>query len=185
MQIRNTLERYGLVSVILHWSMALAVLALFALGYWMVGLNYFHEWYRQGPHIHRSVGVLLFIALIVRLIWRLANPRPRSLPNHQRWEVVTAHAVHWLFYGLLFVAMVSGYLISTADGRSIHVFDWFQVPSITGRQPGLEDTAGTVHEWSTWAIVALVAVHAAGALKHHLWDKDETLRRMLGLGRKR
>jgi len=75
---------------------------------------------------------------------------------------------------------VSGYLISTADGSSISVFDWFEVPSVTGQIKGMEDTAGTVHYWSTWAIVGLAAVHAAGALKHHLLDRDRTLRRMLG-----
>jgi len=87
---------------------------------------------------------------------------------------------HFLLYVLIFVAMVSGYLISTADGSSISVFDWFEVPSVTGQIKGMEDTAGTVHYWSTWAIVGLAAVHAAGALKHHLLDRDRTLRRMLG-----
>jgi len=85
-----------------------------------------------------------------------------------------------LLYLLLFVAMVSGYLISTADGSSVSVFGWFDVPSITGRIKGMEDTAGVVHYWVTLSVVVLAGIHALGALKHHVIDRDNTLRRMLG-----
>ena len=85
---------------------------------------------------------------------------------------------------LIFVAMASGYLISTADGSSISVFNWFDVPSVTGQIKGMEDTAGLVHYWSTWALVVLAGVHGLAAVKHHLIDRDDTLRRMLGSGRR-
>lgn len=181
MQIRNTASRYGLVAVLMHWLVALAVIGLFALGTWMVDLGYYDAWYKRAPDIHRSIGILLLAVMLLRLVWRMVNPRPAALPGHRRWEVVSAHLVHGLLYVLLFVAMVSGYLITTADGSSIHVFGWFEVPSVTGRIKGMEDTAGLVHYWVTWAVVVLAAVHAAGALKHHLLDRDDTLRRMLGL----
>jgi cytochrome b561 len=71
-------------------------------------------------------------------------------------------------------------LISTADGSAINVFGWFGVPSVTGQIKGMEDTAGIVHYWSTWVIIVLAAVHAAGAIKHHVADRDDTLKRMLG-----
>ncbi len=180
MQIRNTRSRYGVVAITLHWLVAAAVVGMFALGFWMVDLTYYHAWYKQAPDIHRSVGVLLFMVMVLRLLWRLGNSRPAALPGHQPWEVVSAHLVHGLLYVLLFVAMISGYLITTADGSAISVFGWFEVPSVTGRIKGLEDTAGLVHYWTTWTIVGLVVIHAAGALKHHLIDRDETLRRMLG-----
>ena len=77
--------------------------------------------------------------------------------------------------------VISGYLITSADGSAIDVFDWFAVPSITGDQKGLEDTAGDIHEIATWAIIILASVHALAALKHHLLDRDDTLRRMLGM----
>ncbi|MGC8121726.1 cytochrome b [Marinobacter sp. VGCF2001] len=181
MQARNSEGAYGWVAIVLHWAVAVTVVGLFALGFWMVGLSYYDPWYRQGPDIHRSVGILLFIVMVVRLVWRMLNPAPRPLPNHKRWEIVAAHVAHGLLYVLIFVAMISGYLISTADGSAIHVFDWFSVPSVTGQVKGLEDTAGAVHYWLTWAIVVLAGVHALGALKHHVIDRDSTLRRMLGL----
>src|SRR5690554_5438622 len=80
----------------------------------------------------------------------------------------------------MFVAMVSGYLITTADGSSISVSGLFDVPSLTGRVKGMEDTAGAVHYSSTWALVGLAGLHALAALKHHSIDRDETLRRMSG-----
>lgn len=180
MQIRNTSADYGLVTVVNHWVVALAVFGLFGLGFWMVDLSYYDDWYRRGPDIHRSVGILLFLLMLFRVVWRAVNVSPDPLDRHKRWEIRSAHAAHLLLYVLIFVAMVSGYLISTADGSSISVFGWFEVPSVTGQIKGMEDTAGTVHYWSTWAIVGLTAIHAAGAFKHHLLDRDRTLRRMLG-----
>ncbi|MBD3641465.1 MAG: cytochrome b [Marinobacter sp.] len=180
MQFRNSRDRYGLVAIIIHWLVAAAVVGLFALGFWMVDLSYYDDWYRRGPDIHRSVGLLLFAVMVLRIMWRLVNPSPSPLSNHQRIEVVGAHAAHGLLYLLLFVAMVSGYLISTADGSSISLFGWFEVPSVTGQVKGMEDTAGTIHYWSTWAIVVLAGVHALAALKHHFVDRDRTLLRMLG-----
>lgn len=180
MAIRNSEDRYGWLAITMHWLVAVTVIGLFALGFWMVDLTYYDEWYRKGPDIHRSAGILLLAVVVLRLGWRLANPVPKSLPSHQRWEVLVAHAAHGLLYVLMFVAMISGYLISTADGSSISVFGWFDVPSVTGRVKGMEDTAGVVHYWSTWALIGLAGIHALGALKHHFMDRDETLRRMLG-----
>lgn len=178
-QIRNSATQYGVVAIAFHWLVAVAIVGLFALGYWMVDLDYYHEWYKQAPDIHRSVGILLFATMVLRLLWRLTNPRPAPLPSHRSIEVVAAHGAHFLLYLLIFTAMTSGYLISTADGSSINVFGWFEVPSVTGRVKGMEDTAGLVHYWVTWSIVGLASVHALAALKHHWFDKDDTLRRML------
>src|SRR5690554_872530 len=182
MKLRNTRTAYGAISVSLHWLVALAVIGLFGLGWWMVELSYYDPWYRKGPNIHRSIGILLFMVVVARLLWRFVSPPPKPLPEHQRWEVMVAHGAHWLLYLLLFVAMISGYLITTADGSSISVFGWFDVPSVTGRIRGMEDTAGAVHYWSTWALIGLAGLHALAALKHHFIDRDATLRRMLGRG---
>ena len=178
--LRNSPQGYGWLAIILHWLVAVAVIGLFALGFWMVELSYYDDWYRRAPDIHRSIGVLLFAVVVLRLVWRWVNPSPRPLPNHQRWEVVSAHLTHLLLYVLMFVAMISGYLITTADGSAIQVFGWFEVPSVTGQIKGMEDIAGTIHYWATWALVVLAGVHALAALKHHLVDRDDTLRRMFG-----
>ncbi len=184
MQVRNSADRFGVVTIGVHWLVAATVFGLFGLGYWMVDLTYYDEWYRKGPDIHRSIGILLMMVMVLQLGWRFLNPVPRPLPNHSRFEVLAARGAHLLLYVLVFVAMISGYLISTADGSSISVFDWFDVPSVTGRTEDLVDTAGLVHYWSTWALVVLAGLHGLAAIKHHLIDRDNTLRRMLGTGRR-
>lgn len=179
MGISNTSDGYGLLAIVVHWIAAVAVFGLFALGFWMVDLSYYSSWYQRAPDIHRSVGVLLFCLMVFRLLWRWFGISPAPLAGHKRWEVLSARIAHGFMYVLVFVAIVSGFLISTADGSSVSVFGWFDVPSLTGQVKRLEDTAGLVHYWSTWALVALALIHSAGALKHHFIDRDNTLRRML------
>jgi cytochrome b561 len=178
---RNTEEGYGLVAIVLHWSMAAVIVGLFALGLWMVELTYYDPWYREATEIHKSAGVVLFLALILRLLWRWSNPRPTPESGLAPWERKASRAAHVAFYVLLFAVMTSGYLISTADGRPIDVFGWFAVPATLSGLPGQADIAGDVHLALAITLIALAAVHAAGALKHHFLDRDRTLVRMLGL----
>ena len=180
MQWRNTQIRYGIVSAVLHWGVALTVFAMFGVGLYMVGLSYYDSLYNALPRWHRSVGMILFAVVLMRLIWRWISPPPPPPPSHSRMERLMAAAMHWVLYLLLLALFVSGYLISTADGRGFSLFNWFEVPALTGRIPNMEDTAGLVHEWLAWTLVVLAALHAAAALKHHLVDRDETLLRMLG-----
>ena len=76
MPIKDTPAGYGLVSRLFHWLMAAAIVALFALGWWMVGLDYYSPYYNSAPDLHRSAGILLLIALIARIGWRLINVKP-------------------------------------------------------------------------------------------------------------
>lgn len=177
MNWRNTTQSYGMVSILLHWLVAGAVIALFALGLWMVELTYYHPWYREAPHLHQSFGLLLFGVMLVRLVWRYSNPRPRLLGSSL--EVRAAVTVHLSMYTLLFALLVSGYLIPTADGRAIEVFDLFSVPATLSGLPQQEDTAGLIHKLLAYAIIALSGLHTAGALKHHFIDRDATLMRIL------
>ena len=84
-------------------------------------------------------------------------------------------------YGLMLAMVVSGYLISTADGRGVAVFEWFSVPAITDDVDGMESLAGDWHRWLGWTLIILAGLHALAALKHHFLDHDDTLRRMLGM----
>ena len=177
---RNTPDNYGWTSIALHWLVAVAVFGLFGLGLWMTGLDYYDAWYQRGPALHKSAGVLLFGIMLARLAWRLGNPQPRL--SGAPWEQHAAHLAHGLLYILLYALMVSGYLISTADGRDIDVFGLFSVPAtVSGKNQ--EDVAGLVHEILAWGVIGLTAVHAAAALKHHFINHDTTLTRMLRVRR--
>lgn len=176
MIIRNTPDGYGIVSRLFHWLMAIAIVAMFGLGWWMVDLDYYNPYYHSAPALHKSIGILLTMALALRFVWRLANEQP-SDTELSSVERAASRIVHWGFYPLLLALMVSGYLISTADGRPIDVFGLFSVPS-PGENKGLEDTAGAVHEWLAYGVIVLASVHTAGALKHHFIDRAATLTRM-------
>ncbi|MEH6367934.1 MAG: cytochrome b [Pseudomonas marincola] len=180
MQWRNSPTRYGFVSVSLHWLVALVVFGLFALGYWMVGLDYYSSWYTKAPDIHKSVGLILFAVMVLRVIWRWVSPPPGHLASHGPLTQKATRFGHAFLYLGLFVLMISGYLISTAEGRGIPVFGWFEVPATLTSIPNQEDIAGLVHEYLAWALVIFAGIHGLAALKHHFIDRDTTLTRMLG-----
>ncbi|NHB87255.1 cytochrome b [Photorhabdus tasmaniensis] len=177
---KNTSNQFGHLSVLLHWLVALTVYGMFALGLWMVTLGYYDTWYHGAPEIHKSIGILLLIAMVVRVIWRFASPPPKPLASYSRLTRISSVLVHILLYTLLFSILISGYLISTADGQPISVFDWFTVPATLTGQGKQADTAGMIHLYLAWTVVILSLLHAVAALKHHFIDRDATLKRMLG-----
>lgn len=175
---QNSNYSFGLVHIFLHWLMAFTVLGLFLLGLTMVELGYYDPWYHRAPAIHKSIGLLLGGVFLARLAWRFANPVPRSLAG-TRWLSRAASTAHCLLYLSLLGMFVSGYLIASADGRPIPVFDLFAVPAIVLPVDNQEDLAGDIHEIIAWWLIALVGLHAIAALKHHFIDRDASLKRML------
>jgi cytochrome b561 len=180
MPAKNTRSRYGFISVVIHWLMAMVVIGMFALGIWMRQLSYYDPWYQDGPTIHKSIGVLLFILLLASIGWRSINIRPNDDPVLKKWERTTAHLTHFAMYGLMLMLMTAGYLISTADGRQIEVFNLFSVPATLQGIKNQEDIAGEIHQILAWTLILLAGVHALAALKHHFINRDSTLLKMLG-----
>ena len=180
MQWKNSTTRFGLIAIALHWLVALTVFGLFGLGLWMTGLDYYDTWYKQGPWLHKSIGISLFFVVLFRLCWRAFTSPPVALSSHEAWETRVAHVVHLLLYLLLLAIMLSGYLISTADNRPIEVFGWFSIPATITAIPNQEDIAGWVHLILASSLIGLASLHATAALKHHFIDRDSTLKRILG-----
>ena len=176
---RNTKFNYGLIAIASHWLSAVVVIGLFAVGVWMVELTYYSPWYKTAPHWHKSIGLLLLALTLFRLVWRLVNPKPASESNHQPWEKLAAHGAHIAIYFLLLLIMAAGILISTEEGRGIMLFDWFELPSFKPLFENQADIAGDIHQYAAYSLIALVVIHAVGALKHHFIDKDSTLLKMI------
>ena len=176
----NTKQRYGIITITFHWLMAIAIVGMFALGLWMVELDYYSEWYKFAPDTHRSIGILISITLFIRFIWRVFNITPSPEPHLKKWEVKSAHSVHYLLYILTVIVIITGYLISTADGRSVDVFGWFEVPATITTITKQADRAGELHYYIGIALIAISSIHALAALKHHFINKDRTLLKMLG-----
>ncbi|MEX5688380.1 MULTISPECIES: cytochrome b [Pseudomonas] len=180
MQLRNSSSRYGWISVFMHWGVALAVFGLFALGLWMVGLDYYSTWRKDAPDLHKSIGLVLFAVMLLRVLWRFISPPPPALQSYSRMTRIGATFGHAFLYLSLFVVMIAGYLISTADGVGIPVFGLFEVPALVSGLPDQADTAGVIHFYLAWVLVIFSGLHALAALKHHFIDRDATLTRMLG-----
>lgn len=180
MQLRNSSSRYGWVSIFMHWGVALAVFGLFALGLWMVGLDYYSTWRKDAPDLHKSIGLTLFAVMLLRVVWRFVSPPPPTLSSYSRLTRLGAKVGHSFLYLSLFAVMIAGYLISTADGAGIAVFGLFEVPALVSGLPDQADVAGVVHLYLAWALVVFAGLHALAALRHHFIDRDATLARMLG-----
>lgn len=178
--MKNTKQKYGIVSIAFHWMSVLAVFGLFGLGYWMVDLDYYHTWYKQGPDLHKSIGIVFLIFMLMRALWRIFQLQPEPLNSHSATERKLGHYMHILLYIVIFSIMISGYLISTADGRAIGVFQLFEIASVGEFIEDQEDVAGLYHQYAAYTLIFMVLLHAFAALKHHFIDKDKTLRRMFG-----
>ena len=178
MTLNNNQQHYGLVAIILHWGMAVVIIGLYAVGFYMVDLTYYDELYQTLPDIHRSLGMIMLLFLLIRWVWRLSSVHPDI--SGKAWEKIAALWAHRIFYILILAALVSGYLISTADGQPISVFGWFDIPATIYGYDNQEDIAGEVHEILAHILMLLVAIHTTAALKHHFIERDPTLLSMLG-----
>ncbi len=179
--MRDTRAKYGGISILLHWVSAAVIVGLFALGVYMVELTYYDPLYNRLPFLHKSIGLLHAGLFLFWVGWRLANPWPAPVAGTGMVEARVARAVKHLFYWLIAVVIVSGYLIPTAAGAPVSVFGWFDVPALVSDLPRQEDFAGAVHRFASYALLALASLHATAALKHHCVDRDGSLRRMMGM----
>ncbi len=179
MKITNSKQGYGIVSILLHWLMAILIVGLFVLGVYMVDLDYYSKWYNAAPWWHKSVGMMVFALLVFRLIWAFSNHHPVPLESYKSWEIKAAKVTHYSFYILLLIISISGYLISTAKGAAIELFNWVDVPAIVSFSKQQADIAGEVHEVAAYVMAFLFLLHVCATFKHHFFDKDITLIRIL------
>lgn len=174
--LRDHDHGFGSVTRGLHWLLALAIVGLFALGYWMVTLDYTSAYYNTAPAWHETIGMLVLFLMMVRIGWRLANREPDA-SHLSAFERRISKLMHWTLYVVILAVLVSGYLISTSDGRGIELFFGLEVPSVI-QSPQLATPAGTVHRYLSYLTMILAGFHTGAALKHHFVDRDPTLTRM-------
>lgn len=175
----DDIKNYGWPSIALHWLVAIGYLGLFALGAYMVTLGYYDALYVTLPYWHKGLGVLLMAVVLVRICWRVFNVRPQPVAGHKDYERLAARAAHWSLNLGCVVVLLSGYFISTAAGEGIDVFSWFTLPASPMNIANQEDIAGEIHMYVAYLVLAIAAAHAMAALKHHFFDRDQTLRRMI------
>jgi cytochrome b561 len=189
--MRDSRQKFSTATVGLHWIVAIAILGQWPLGYYMAKVRDYSLW-----PIHQSIGYLLFVVIAIRLIWRFQNGWPQPVSVYSRFEQVLARTVHWTLVVALVVMPVSGIVSTYAGGYDITVFGLTLIPDVPNhaivaadaihklkvipRSEALHDFLQQVHIAFAWILAGAIGLHVCGALKHHLIDKDGTLRRMLG-----
>ena len=175
--IANSAEGFGWVTRVIHWLMALALLGMLALGtvlenmqpglanLWLYGL-------------HKTTGISLLALVALRGLWHRWSPPPEPLDGVPRWQMQAALWVHRSLYGLMIAIPLSGWIASSATGIDVMFADRWVMPVLAPVSEAWENAGFAVHGALTKLLMALVALHVAGALKR-AWAGDGTLRRMV------
>jgi superoxide oxidase len=178
MNLLNTKQRYGWLSMGLHWLM----LALLIAVYTCILLT---DNFPKGSDTrtllktwHFMLGLTVFALVWVRLFAKLISPAPLIDPPIARWQDMTAKAVQALLYGLMIAMPLLGWLTLSAAGQPISFYGW-QLPSLMAENKALAETIKEIHEAGATVIYFLVGIHAVAALYHHYLVRDNTLRRIL------
>lgn len=181
--IRNTRDSWGGPAKFLHWTVALLVLAQLALGWAAVS-------WRLSPLKldlfvwHKSTGLLILALMLLRAAWRIANPSPALPDSVPRSERKVAHASHFLLYAILIAMPLSGWIINSAANIPFRIFWRVPLPAIVSPNKAVADLATRVHLILFVGLSALLVLHIAAALRHHLISRDHVLTRMLPFGRR-
>ncbi|WP_295580174.1 cytochrome b [uncultured Lamprocystis sp.] len=168
---------YSTPAKLAHWLIAALILAAFPLGLYMHELSLSPEKLRLYSY-HKWIGMTVLLLFMPRLLWRLVRPPPALLPG-PAWQLKLAEATHWLLYLLMAAVPLCGWLMSSAKGFQVVYLGLVPLPDLVGKDQALGTLLADLHSSLAWALMVLIVVHAAAALKHHLIDRDDTLRRIL------
>lgn len=171
-------EKYSYVAQAFHWIVGLAILSMIPFGWYMGDVPVSPEKF-QLYALHKSIGVTILAAVILRFFWRLYDGVPAAMQSHKPWEKKLSKTVHYVLYFLMLLMPLSGWLMSSAKGFPVSVYGLFNMPDLIAKSQMFGDVLETIHSKAAWAIIILVGLHVAGALKHQFIDKDGTIRRML------
>ena len=179
-----TSSRYDAVAITLHWVIALGIGLQIVMGWGMTHLPLPMAqkfWIYQ---FHKSVGITVLLAVVVRVLWRFTH-KPPALPEAMpRLERAAATGTHHLLYTLMFVVPLAGWAVVSLSPYNIPtvlygLIPWPDLPVFGANKAVVEPMAETVHSWAAYIIAAVVVVHAAAALRHQFCLRDGILRRMI------
>lgn len=170
--------RYGTVAIFLHWLVAAALVALYWIGWSMTGIDLGPDKLRLYA-LHKSIGLTVLLAALVRLAWRATHPAPALPATVAPWQRKISTATHAALYALLLLIPLSGWVLNGTTGFPLAWFGLVQLPNLVAAAPDLKATAADVHELFGKLLLGLVALHVAGALHHHFVLRDGVLARMV------
>jgi cytochrome b561 len=168
---------YGKFAKALHWLIAAILAAQFAIGWLMPHVKRGMQ-PGLGMQVHISIGLVVLVLIVVRLLWRVTHPVPPE-PELPRWQHMASEAVHWTLYLLAFVTTLSGWFFASARGWSLAFFGLFPLPALVSEGSRVGRSIGEIHESVVWVLLAVIAVHVAAALVHAFVYRDRVMQRML------
>jgi cytochrome b561 len=177
--------RWSAPSRMFHWVMALCILGASALFYWMSNLDFANDeaasraTFRQWLVVHKSLGLVVLFLVLLRAAWNLAVQRPPLPVDMTRRQRAVALAVHRAIYALMLATPVFGWAASMTFGAGTSFFGLFDMPLLLSKDEALVKFFHPGHKYLAWTLLALVGLHVAAALWHHLVRRDATLWRML------
>lgn len=178
--MKDTQEKFTLPTVLLHWIIAIPFIAMIIIGTIMEDMD-------NGPDkfslmgTHKSVGLVILVLAIVRVLWRMKNKFPQPLSKMPSWQKTLARAAHWVLIIGTVMMPISGVVMSVGGGHSLSVFG-LELIAGTGIENAIFSKAGQImHGLGSKLIILFFVLHIVGAVKHHFLDKDGTLSRMFGI----
>lgn len=171
-------SRYTAVAQTLHWLVAALIVLQFTLALMAEDLPLGAR--KLGLLArHKSFGMTILMLAVLRLAWRAFHPAPPLPTNMSKLERAGAHFSHWALYGLLFLMPLSGWMMSSAKNYSVSWFHLFTWPDLIAPNEQAFDILKSIHQSLSVALLVVASVHLLAALKHHFWNKDDVLKRML------
>ena len=175
-------QSYSTVAKFLHWTIAVAILGMIGLGWYMGELPRESPIKFQMYQLHKSIGIVILLLSLFRLGWRMTHTRP-SLPNNMaKWEMFLAKAVVVLFYALMIGIPFIGWAIVSASPRNMPTMlfgaiPWPHLPILPTLENKKEvsEVLEEMHGFMAYSVLAMLALHVGGALKHHFIKRDDVL----------
>ena len=170
---------FARMSIALHWLVAAGIIGMLAFGM-VIGAMESGREKTEAIQVHKSFGLIVGLLALTRLVWRAREGFPQPVPGLPRWERLAARRAHELLLVLTVLMPVTGILKSVTYARPIQVFGMPFIPQLMAeKNVPLNEVVSTAHVVAGYLLAALVLLHAAAALKHHVIDRDGTLSRIL------
>lgn len=167
-------EKYCISVRFLHWVMAVLFTAIIVIGFVMVEFKDSKPWGLY--ELHKSLGVLVFGLVFLRLLARLISKAPPLPANTPFAAKFVAHATVMLMYICMIAMPISGYVLSNSAGFAVKFFG-VELPTLLAKNPELSEMVRNMHEVGGWVLISLVALHILGVILHHVRG-FEVLRRI-------
>lgn len=184
------ITRYTLVAIVLHWLIALGVLALIGMGLVMDHRHLDPMRVFRLYQVHKSIGITVMFLIFLRIGWRLAHPAPALPQDMPPLEKKAAHLAHAALYGFQLLLPLSGWAMVSVSVLGIPTvlfgtIPWPDMPilsTLSNKEP-VEAALKQLHHWASWVFLAVIILHVAAALRHRFVLHDQVFRQMLPFAR--